>query len=274
MKKYVHLPLVAFILFLGACSSNKKDLPAPAKEKRISAVFIDGAPYERYYYRPDKKVDKIVYYLPDGSVSYRLQYVYDAAGVISGLKHYKADGSLKTDHVFVKDASGRITESRFINFGIFSQDSRYEYDDAVPARIKRIRDYDTTGVPTLVREFTYNGSLLTSQKIFEVTGAGLQLLNEWHFNTAADPELLTRHLETVRSLTYPAPENWLIYSVSSQIKQTNYNGPVITVDRTWESYDRVVDEKKYTLSVKYKTHYQKPVQPDVLSVFRYEYVEL
>ena len=150
MKKNVHLFLLAIVLLLGACSKDKQD--APVKGKRIAAIFVDNVLLERYYYRPDRKIDRYVSYSSDGSVAYQWQYSYDAAGVLSSVKGDLADGTPKTEHVFMKDASGRIERSRFINYGIFAQDSKYEYDDAVPARVIRIRDYDTTGVPTLVRE--------------------------------------------------------------------------------------------------------------------------
>ncbi len=274
MKKYVHLSLLVFILLLGSCSGSKNDLPVPAKGKRISAVYIDGTPFERYYYRPDKKIDRVVYYLPDGSVSYRLQYAYDAAGILASVRHIKADGSLKTEQVFVKDASGRITGSRFINFGIFAQDSKYEYDDAVPARVIRIRDYDTTGVPTIVREYSYNGGLLAARKVFVVNGPALELLNESQYSAVADPELLARHRETVSSLTSPEPETWLVYSVSSQVLYASYQGALVTNDYIFECMGRVTDERKYTLSVEYRTKFLKPAQPDKLSTYRYEYVDL
>ncbi len=272
MKKFIHVFLLAFVVLLGACSKNKQD--APAKEKRIAAVFADDVLLERYYYRPDKKTDRYVTYNPDGTVENTWQYQYDAAGVLSSVKSFKADGSPRTEHVFIKGASGRIERSRFINFGIFAQDSEYEYDDAVPSRVERIRDYDTLGNPTLVRDFVYSDGVIASSKVFEVNGPALELLNEYQFSAAGDPVLLQRHLETVSSLTYPTPDNWLVFAVSSQVSYTGYQGGLVQYDRVYDCLSRVTDERKYTLSVNYKITSLKPAQPDKLSTYKYEFVEL
>lgn len=272
MKKNFHFIVWGLALLLGACSKTKQD--APAKGKRIAAVFIDNILFERYNYRPDGKIDRYDYYKPDGSIQFTWQYSYDAAGVLSSVKSFLADGTPKTEQVFMKDASGRIERSRFINYGIFAQDSKYEYDDAIPARVTRIRDYDTTGVPTLVREYSYNGGLLTDRKVLTVNGAVLELLNESQFSFPADPELLARHRETVSSLSFYEPDSWLVYSVSSQVLYASYQGALKTYDNIYECVGRVTDAQKYTLSVDYKIKYLIPAQPDKLTTYRYEYVDL
>jgi hypothetical protein len=272
MKKNFQLFLLGLVLLLGACSKDKQD--APVKGKRIAAVFVDNVLLERYSYRSDGKLDKYNSYKPDGSPERYWQYNYDGAGVLSSVKSYLADGTPKTELVLMKDASGRIERSRFINYGIFAQDSKYEYDDAVPSRVKRIRDYDTLGTPTLVREYTYNAGLVATGKVFEVNGAALELMSEYHFTAAADPGVLARHLETVSSLTDPTPDNWLVYAVNSQVAFTSYLGGLVNYDWVYECLGRVTDERKYTLSVDYKIKYLKPAQPDKLTTFRYEYVDL
>lgn len=270
MKKNVHL-LVLAMLLLGACSKNKQDLPA--KEKRIAAVFVNDTLLERYYYRPDNQIARYETYKPDGSPERVWKYNYDASGVLSSINGALPDGTPKTEHVFQKDASGRIERSRFINYGIFAQDSKYEYDDAVPGRVIRIRDYDTTGTPTLVREFVWSNNVLSSSKVYEVNGAALELLNEYNFSLVADQQLLNRYLETMNSLASPVPDNWLVYAVSSQVLYKNYAGGLLNYHRVADCVNRVTDGNKYTQYVDYVIHSIQPAQPDQLSRYRYEYVD-
>ena len=107
-----------------------------------------------------------------------------------------------------------------------------------------------------------------------MNGPALELLNESKYSTVADPELLARYRETVSSLSTYEPDNWLVYSVSSQVLYSSYQGALVTYDNIYECLGRVTDEQKYTLSVDYKIKYLKPAQPDKLTTFRYEYVDL